>query len=87
MRPLRPVCKKKLKKVSLSLWLPFKPQSAVKFALHAIIPKSQQSASFLDSAAIILLSFSADPISVSPGSRRLFAQILERIEKMCYNIR
>ncbi|RNN97462.1 hypothetical protein BL127_00010405 [Raoultella planticola] len=48
--------------------MPFKPQSAVKFALHAIIPKSQQSASFLDSAAIILLSFSADPISVSSGS-------------------
>ncbi|OUR35898.1 hypothetical protein B9J96_13460 [Enterobacter roggenkampii] len=57
--------------------MPFKPQSAVKFALHAIIPKSQQSASFLDSAATILLSFSADPISVSSGSRRFSALICE----------
>ena len=28
-----------------------------------------------------------DPKKGSSGSRRLFAQILERIEKMCYNIR
>ncbi|EBN0716399.1 hypothetical protein CCP41_23885, partial [Salmonella enterica] len=48
--------------------MPFKSQSAVKFALHAIIHKSQQFTVFFDYPAIILHSSLKDPKTSSSGS-------------------